>query len=1017
MNTKSKFFIVVVILYAFLAISCVSANDNQTEMIADGNYHSFEELNQIISESNGELNLTQDYNYDDGTIRIEKDNEFIINGNGHTIEGIDNSDDAFIFDSEDTIIINNLTFKDCINTRLKVMSSVVFNDVTFANCSCYDDGAFFDVIYSKEVIFNNCIFQMNNGKYKVIENGDENSIMTINNSLFSGGIIEHGIITIGRSKLCIENTTFENISSRLATAINFKGCNLTIKKSKFLNLHARLTGGAIIAKFFPRDDGENPGYLPYNPFLIEDCEFRDITSTNDGTIFFDLDSGADYMIQTLNISNTSFSNCKSTYGGALVSIGGVLNVVNSSFINNSAGFEGGAIYTSWSDVNLINTNLFNNSAANNAGAIYFDKGKLTIKKSNLIGNSISKNSPHSANAIYAHDVDADFSNSTFDNGGVSVYADFASNSKLENITKNNDIFLMDNNDYIVCVESKGIKLNITNNSIVVDELPSRFDSCDLGWVTPFKLQGDNDDCWAFATASSLESSLLKSTGVDYNLSQNYVQDLQLKYARNGDLRISLTGFSYSGLGYALSWLGALRVDNEYDDRCMVKDTDFNDARIHLQDAMIIFTERSDSVDLIKQAIMKYGAVTAQLFYLGQPDYLNSTGENIAVMDHCTHLISLIGWDDNLVAEGSDNPGAWISKDSMLGYSYYPYDFSGLFESDHYALVPQNAAIAYIFENDIDYHMNYQTDLTALCGFDGNYTYYSNEFTSKYSELIGAVGTYFNGSGINYSFDIYVNGEKVHSQDGISEFAGFRTIVLSRYIPVKEGDTFKVVFRNNALPYQAFSRQHYLANMSLISKDGKSWEDITLENRTVCLKVYTVADDTRIINNADIAVDYAGGKYFSVNVVTADGHKVGSGVSVKFNIGGKTTTVKTNADGIAKIKITQTPKKYTIKTTYKGKTLKNTLTVKQVLKASKVTLKKTAKKFTLKAKLKINGKLVKGKKITFKLNGKTYKVKTNSKGIAQKTLKKNVINKLKKGKTYTVKVTYLKDTIKTTVKVK
>ena len=185
---------------------------------------------------------------------------------------------------------------------------------------------------------------------------------------------------------------------------------------------------------------------------------------------------------------------------------------------------------------------------------------------------------------------------------------------------------------------------------------------------------------------------------------------------------------------------------------------------------------------------------------------------------------------------------------------------------------------------------------------------------------------------------------------------------------------------------------------------------------VCLKVYTVADDSKIINNKNITVDYDGGKYFTANVVTADGIPVAS-ATVKFTINGKTTPVKTDSNGIAKIKITDVPKKYTITTTYKGKSVTNTVTVKQVLTTAKVTVKKTAKSFTLKAKLKINGKLVKGKQITFKFNGKTYKVKTNSKGIAQKTLNKKVIKKLKKGKTYAVKVTYLKNTIKTTVKVK
>ena len=82
-----------------------------------------------------------------------------------------------------------------------------------------------------------------------------------------------------------------------------------------------------------------------------------------------------------------------------------------------------------------------------------------------------------------------------------------------------------------------------------------------------------------------------------------------------------------------------------------------------------------------------------------------------------------------------------------------------------------------------------------------------------------MGTYFNESGINYSFDIFLNGKKVHTQTGISEFPGFRTIILNKYIPVKTGDSFKVLFKSNAVPYQAWSRVHYMNGTSLVSKDN------------------------------------------------------------------------------------------------------------------------------------------------------------------------------------------------------
>ena len=365
----------------------------------------------------------------------------------------------------------------------------------------------------------------------------------------------------------------------------------------------------------------------------------------------------------MNIIESNFTDCSSRYGGAIAILGGTLNINQSNFINNSADFEGGAIYSTWTGLNISNSSFINNSAIKNAGAICFNKGKLTVNQSSFTANRVIEESSTSSRAIYAHDVDAYLGNSIFDNGGISVYADFAEDSKLENIERNDDIFLMDNHEYIVSVESRGIKINLTNNEISISSLPSRFDARDWGWTTPAKIQGDNYDCWAFATIASIETALAKSTGVLYNLSMNYAQKLQLKYYNVGDLRISLTGFSYSGPGYALSWYGVLPVDSDYDDRGMIADTDMADKRIHVQDVMFIYTGMNDTIDLIKRAIISYGAVTVQYYVMESMDEIPTEGDNIAITCHDTHFISLIGWDDNY--DTSESKGVWITKDSDL----------------------------------------------------------------------------------------------------------------------------------------------------------------------------------------------------------------------------------------------------------------------------------------------------------------------------------------------------------------
>ena len=601
-----------------------------------------------------------------------------------------------------------------------------------------------------------------------------------------------------------------------------------------------------------------------------------------------------------------------------------------------------------------------------------------------------------------------------------------------------------------------------------------------------------------------------------------MQNTMLTYSIYGSTYISEGAYNSFSASYLLNWFGAFKQDVDvYDEMGKISPVITTANDIHIQDVVFLTNVIPDCTE-IKLAIMKYGSVDASFCGQGSYDQENpyynpeTYAQYVDEYKLINHAVSIVGWDDTFSKEKflitPPGDGAWIIKNSWgtnwgdNGYLYVSYYDKSFLQ----ALSMAEYGTGIIIENTIPYNKNYQYDTVWLGDFSSrNKTVsFMNVFEALDDDLIAAVGTYFNQSGVNYTIEIYVNDELKLTQEGISPYFGYHTIKLNEYIPIKEGDVFKVFMTSNAMPYIALvdTRMHYTENHSFFSYDGQPWNDGYIIGKIPCLKAYTVADDSKIINNENVTVDYGSGSYFTVQVVTADGHAVGagavvnitingktttaitdadgiakveitdvpgtydvttayngqtynntvnvnlnpntckitqnknikvdydggkyfsvkivsqdgkvaaSGVSVKFTINGKTTTVKTDKNGIAKIKITDVPKKYTMTTTYNGKSVKNTVTVKQVLTTSKVTVKKTAKKFTLKAKLKINGKLVKGKKITFKINGKTYKVKTNKNGIAKKTLNKNAL-KLKKGKTYKVKVTYKKDTIKTTVKVK
>ena len=1128
---KFKLYFIASLILAILMVSAVSANDTVSQdIISDNDDNSLEitqneintetetaktfmDLYKDISNATGVLDIQCNYKYNNKTdsnigITLGMDN-FVINGNGHTLDA--NNQSRIFQIMANNITINNLTL---INANMPVASvlfiakncSLTTNNVIFKNNTAATQGTV--LVYGKYVSNNDAFIDStstNMGTVTLLLGGKgvfNNAIMMSSKQL-TWGLLYADF----DSYIYVCNSTFANTTSKYTTAIRGNKATV-IENSKFINLHA-ISAGAIGAKCASTSS--------IDELTINNCTFVNVTSEkNAGAILADVFNRT--VTTPVTITNSRFVDCYSEFGGAVMQYGGTLTVDNCTFKDTYALFDGGAIYTSYAAVNIVNSTFDENKAEYNGtdrptygGSIFCDMGRFNLTASTV------KNSNADTAAIYLYDCSYSIADNVFENNCplngsyMDIYTVFDTASGiLENNTySGNDTLSLNNKIYESIIASAGMKLTLINNTINVTSLPSKFDLRDWGWVTPVRNQGHMGACWAFGTFGAIESAVLRYLGLEIDGSENNMQDTSLQYYRYGTKGMVEGGSILSGALYALSWFGVIySEDDSYDEFGKISPIIAINNSIHLQDVVFI-PPRKNVTDnnLLKEAIIKYGAVGIT-YYAEQstPEYNPATGAQYGnVNKGVNHGVTLIGWDDNYSASNflitPPGDGAWIFKNSWGGdqgndgyyyASYYDVNFATHIES-----------VAFVLENAVEYNMNYQMDIGGVVTFK-QADEYANTYLAFADDLIAGIGTYFNASGVDYIVEVYVNEVLKLNQSGTSPFYGFHTIKLDSYIPVKKGDFFAVNIKSTAVPILIESRQHYPEGLSVYLMNG-TWVNAS-DNNTVCaIKVYTVADDSHVIDNEDISVDYAGDKYFSVKVVTADGHAVAgtsvgfaingktinattdcegiaeleivevpgtyvittvynnqtyennvtvkldsknckavaeniavdyasgsyftvkvvssdgkvavAGKSVIFVINGKTVTVKTDKNGMAKIKITEVPNKYTAITIYNGKTYKNTVTVKQVLKTKKVTVKKTAKKFALKATLKINGKLQKGKVIKFEFNGKAYKVTTNKKGVAQKTLNKKVINKLKKGKTYSVKVTYLKDTIKTTVKVK
>ena len=920
-----------VFLISITAISAVDLNDTgDFDVLNDASGEkSFKDLSSAIEVENSKFTFENDYRFNNETdksyssgINITKNN-FVINGNNHKINC--NGQSRAFYITGKNVIINNLIIENALygyGSAIRANSQLTLNNVTFINC--LGDGESYDnngAIYS-----HNATLNVNNCKF--IDNGGANgasitSVMgavNVVDSTFasSSDKIIKGQIYLSGSVLNVDNSNFLNTTSKYAAAIfSINDGSVIVKNSKFKNLFAYKTAGAIGAKVISK-------------LTISNCEFDNVSSINNGgAIYADIFGDGSVFGSMTSITNTVFNNCYSGFGGAVLQLDGNLVIKNTNFTSNAAGYEGGAIYTSHTDVKIYNSKFKSNNVLDDVsygGACYFDAGSALLN-----GNDFVNNIGFEGSAIYAYDNDLTLTGNYFNNPSdtISVYTVYGKVIKDNNNNYTSDVKSFDNTNNFYNFEGAPNKFIIINNTLSFDEMPVKFDLRNYGWITPVKDQGFMGSCWAFGNMAALESALLRYTNKTYSLSVNNMQNAMLKYSKYGVDTLSEGGNAFTAVAYLVDWLGVFPEDYDgYDELGKISSLYITPENIHIQNAVVIPTiKKASDRDLIKNALINYGAVAAShRADFNQNKYFNKSSSAQYCYDEfdSTHRICIVGWDDNYsrynFLKTPEGDGAWICKNSWGtnwgdgGYFYLSYYDTTFGDKE---------SVCYIINND-SYNRIYQHDVGGEGKWVPEGKYYANVFTADEDELIGAVGTFFNQSGREYEFNISVNDINVYTQKGISKLSGYETIKLDKLVQIKKGDKFKVTFKN--MLYVAHDlRIHPQAGQSFVSDNGKEWEDLSKVLFIGILKAYSVSD-LNITNN--LVKYYANDTPFVAHV--------GANETVIFEFGDKNYTVVADENGLAKLPIDASVGGYSITTTYNNTSIVNYVLIKSTIVSSNVT---------------------------------------------------------------------------------
>ncbi len=389
-------------------------------------------------------------------------------------------------------------------------------------------------------------------------------------------------------------------------------------------------------------------------------------------------------------------------------------------------------------------------------------------------------------------------------------------------------------------------------------LPYKYDLREQQRVTAVKDQGALGTCWAFATLTALESTLLPEERLSFAEDHMTLCNSFNKGQNDG-------GDYTMSMAYLASWQGPVfAADDPYGDG----ETDPSLTAVkHVQEMQVM---ESGDQQKIKEAVFKYGGVQTSIYTTLQNSASTSVFYNSKHHAYCyqgseksNHDVVIIGWDDSYPKENFSTPpeedGAFICQNSWGT----EFGENGIFYISYYDSNIGIHNVVYTKVEDVDNFDNiYQSDLcgwVGQMGYDRESIYGANVFRAKEAEQVEAAGFYATGK--DTSYDVYVvkdfkntdsldPANRIKVAEGQLSNAGYYTIRFDKPVKVEKGERFAVMIyikTPNAVYPMAieYAADGLTANVDItdgegyISIRGSQWNRVEDQAKSnLCIKAYT-----------------------------------------------------------------------------------------------------------------------------------------------------------------------------------